>query len=564
MHRPISDAATALVLLMLASPPALGQGVITQWNFNGASPSTVPSIGSGSAVLIGGTSAVYSSGTASGGSTDTVATNNSAWNTQNYPSANSGSGTAGVQFDVSTIGLSSIVVRYDSRFNGNASRFTRVEYTTDGGSNWTASGTYEAGIGGGQWYNNRAIDLSGVAAANNNSQFGFRVVTIFDPNGSNYVAATPGTTYDTIGTIRYDAVTISSAWMWTGGSGTGLDVGANFSSATAPGTTGTVSFGNSANTTITAATGGTTLDQIIIRPAANAYLFSGSEILTLNAGLVNNSAQNQSFASPVTFGNQNQILSSSQITFSGLVRFRTALVLSGTGMTTFNGSVQFVSGTSATLRVGTGSALAGVGTIGTTSALIGVEVFPGGAIRAGDPNGSSVERTGTLTVCGNVTINSNATTNGIFRVEANRTGVNAAVSSILSVEAGGFLNLNPGAGNRFTIDVVNSANSLHFGETYVIQLAGVGGGALLKLNGQVIGGNATVESSNYILTSSFADFQGVSLTTNVTGTALFLTFTPVPEPEIALGIATGALGLFAFFRQRIELAFRYLCGTGSR
>jgi hypothetical protein len=44
---------------------------------------------------------------------------------------------------------------------------------------------------------------------NNNAQFAFRVVTIFDPNtGTQYTAAQSGSNYSTRGTLRYDLIEI--------------------------------------------------------------------------------------------------------------------------------------------------------------------------------------------------------------------------------------------------------------------------------------------------------------------------------------------------------------------
>jgi hypothetical protein len=52
------------------------------------------------------------------------------------------------------------------------------------------------------------LDLSSDANANNNAQFAFRVVTIFDPNTGQYTAAQSGSNYATRGTLRYDLIEI--------------------------------------------------------------------------------------------------------------------------------------------------------------------------------------------------------------------------------------------------------------------------------------------------------------------------------------------------------------------
>ncbi|MFX7980977.1 hypothetical protein ABTK42_19300, partial [Acinetobacter baumannii] len=72
--------------------------VVTQWNFNSPTPdnntatgTTVPSIGTGTASLVGGvTSPGFNSGV---GSSDPAAADNSGWQTSNYPASGSGNGT---------------------------------------------------------------------------------------------------------------------------------------------------------------------------------------------------------------------------------------------------------------------------------------------------------------------------------------------------------------------------------------------------------------------------------------------------------------------------------------
>jgi hypothetical protein len=98
---------------------------------------------------------------------------------------------------------------------------SRVEYTTDGGANWTRARVLEARRGD-SWHGNTdanggygalvELDLSGDSAVNNNAQFAFRVVTIFDPNTGQYTAANfpnnPNATYSPNGTLRYDLIEI--------------------------------------------------------------------------------------------------------------------------------------------------------------------------------------------------------------------------------------------------------------------------------------------------------------------------------------------------------------------
>lgn len=575
-------AALACAALTASADSVFGQGVVTQWRFNSNPPDSntttgtlSPNVGSGIVTTVGGTTTSFAGGLTDAGSTDTSASgDNSELSVSTFAAAGTGSGTRGVQFAVNTSGLSNLVFRFDQHFSADANRFVRVEYTTDG-ANWTSAGILAANLGlGNTRYNNRAVDLSGVTGSAN---FAVRLVSVFDPNGTDYVAASSSSTYGTTGTWRFDSVTLTRGHVWTGG---GADTslatggaGGNFGGAAAPGTTATVLFGTAAgsNTTVTTAPGGTTLDQVIFQTGAPSYTIAGDGLI-VNAGIVNNATNRQTISAPVNFGYSNRIQAGNggALTLGGSVLFTNFLVLDGAGTTALNGTVQGVTAVNPpttghparpTIRVALGATLAGVGTIGSSGATNTnhVEVFAGGAIRGGDPNGSAVERVGTLTVLGNVTVNSTATTNGILRVEASRNtattqpGNSNADSSVLSVTAGGILNLNPGSGNKFTIDLVNGPDALQLGETYIIQLAGVDAATNLQLNGSPIGGNVTIDPAHYAFTSSaFSAFNTVSLKTNSPGTGLYVTFTPVPVPEPAavLGIAGGVLALGAWRRRR--------------
>jgi len=137
--------------------------------------------------------------------------------TTDYPAQGQDSGLAGIVVSVPTTGYQNIVVKFDVRWSNTASKFLAVEYTTDGGVNWTRARVLEARRGD-RWHGNTEanggygalveLDLSGDANANNNAQFAFRVVTIFDPNTGQYTAAQSGSNYSTRGTLRYDLIEI--------------------------------------------------------------------------------------------------------------------------------------------------------------------------------------------------------------------------------------------------------------------------------------------------------------------------------------------------------------------
>lgn len=212
----------ASLVCMLATAVVANAAVITQWNFNSlvsdantATGVTTPAIGAGTASLIGGTTATFASGDASGGSTDTATGDDSGWNVTSFPAASTASGTAGVQFLVSTAGYQGITVTWDQRHSNSAARHVQLQYTINGTdwSNFTASGSGTDGglyIGttGDTWFNNRTADLTGLTTVNDNNSFGLRIVTVFDPaNNTSYVGS--GGAYATSGTMRFDMVTVS-------------------------------------------------------------------------------------------------------------------------------------------------------------------------------------------------------------------------------------------------------------------------------------------------------------------------------------------------------------------
>lgn len=203
---------------------AAGADVLTQWNFNSTPPdadfttgSLTPNIGVGTAANVGGTNSAFASGDTNGGSTDPVTgspTNDSGWQTSNYSPQGAGSGGAGIGFASSTLGYQNIIVSWDQRHSNTSSRFVQFQYSLDG-STFTSAGLAGDGIftgaSGDTWFNNRTVDLSGIAGAANNANFAFRIVAIFDPAGNSYVASNGGSSYAASGTWRFDMVTINGS-----------------------------------------------------------------------------------------------------------------------------------------------------------------------------------------------------------------------------------------------------------------------------------------------------------------------------------------------------------------
>jgi hypothetical protein len=194
--------------------------------------SPAPATGHGTALLFGGTGGGLGSGAASG--------SRGAWNTSGYPPQGTASGTRGVRFDVSTAGHSNIVVHFDHRASRTASRWARLDITTDGRTFqplWTNNGALSPP----DQLRNVRLDLRLVPGANNNPLFGFRVVSVFSPvafrenaksaefpGDSAYMraseeaaftpdAATGKGSYGMDGTWRFDNVTVTGVALdeWT-------------------------------------------------------------------------------------------------------------------------------------------------------------------------------------------------------------------------------------------------------------------------------------------------------------------------------------------------------------
>jgi endonuclease/exonuclease/phosphatase family metal-dependent hydrolase len=224
-----SDAGNFIVVVtnlagtITSAPPALltviasnQLSIIAQWNFNSTTPDanastgvTTPSIGSGSATLTGGTTATFAGGdtTLDAGSTD-----NSGWNTTAYPAATANNKTAGAQFDVSSVSRQNIVVTWSERVSNTGSKYTRLQYTTNG----TAFVDFPTAVsvGAATTFEPRTNNLAALPGVNNNPNFAFRLVAEFESTAAgtanaNYVGANG--TYGTAGTTRFDMVTVSGS-----------------------------------------------------------------------------------------------------------------------------------------------------------------------------------------------------------------------------------------------------------------------------------------------------------------------------------------------------------------
>jgi len=183
--------------------------LIAQWNFNG---SQAPSYGQGTAALIGGATATF----ATGCTNDPADSGNTAWNTTHYPSQGTNNRTAGVQFNVSTLGYSEISIRWDQRVTSSASKYCRLQYSTDGVNflDFLTPVVAQEVSSSSSYFEPQTNSLAFDPGVNDNPNFTFRIVSEFESTALGYGAdeyvTTYGTnSYRTTGTIRFDMLTVS-------------------------------------------------------------------------------------------------------------------------------------------------------------------------------------------------------------------------------------------------------------------------------------------------------------------------------------------------------------------
>lgn len=239
----------ALSLALCTLTASQAQTTITLWDFNNIVPgnlaSAIPSTGSGTVLLVGGattpisgSSGSGSSGSGSADSSDPTAATNLAFQTTTYPDQGQNNQTAGVQFNVSTAGYENIMFSFDIRLSNTSSRWVQIQYTLNG-STWLnlatptrIGGMADNSVGDG-WTNLNQFDFSSISGANDNVNFGVRVVSSyssipftivntgvsFGANEAYEPARNPSSGTSSIyggGTMRYDMVTFEGSAIVTG------------------------------------------------------------------------------------------------------------------------------------------------------------------------------------------------------------------------------------------------------------------------------------------------------------------------------------------------------------
>jgi hypothetical protein len=231
-----------IVMLSLNAANASAD-TITQWSFNVNAPGTnnspVPSTGTGTAQMVGMTNNIHAgdfpnayNGSMTVVSSDPATVPDLSWRVrgiQDAPNSNNGwSGTtshlSGAQFKTSTVGYKNIQVSFDINATDGSPRYAQFQYTLDGISFNSFGPLFDFEPTNDAWANGLSRNLSSIPGANNNPNFGFKIVSAFspveftDPNGFHPAntafqradADPAGNAYDgSRGNYRFDMVTFS-------------------------------------------------------------------------------------------------------------------------------------------------------------------------------------------------------------------------------------------------------------------------------------------------------------------------------------------------------------------
>lgn len=219
----------------LAASLTAHAATVRQWDFNSVEFDTPgigtlrPTDGIGyPAESTGGVAAQFGQVSVISGSSDPNTLDNSHWRlgsvagSGGFPVATNANKTAGAQFRINTSGYQNIQLSWDQENSATASRYWRIQYTLNG-TDWLDSthvvtanpiGNPNPDTSTPTWQLGLTADLSAITGANNNPDFGIRLVSEFEDTatgaGTNaYVANRLTSNYGTAGTLWLDMVTIT-------------------------------------------------------------------------------------------------------------------------------------------------------------------------------------------------------------------------------------------------------------------------------------------------------------------------------------------------------------------
>jgi hypothetical protein len=208
---------------------------VKQWDFNSVifdiptSGTVRPVDGLGfPAESSSGISVQFGQVSVASGSTDPNTLDNSHWRLGSvagvggFPTATNANKTAGAQFRANTSGYGNIQLTWDQENSATASRYWRLQYTTNG-TDWQDSalvvtanhiGTPNPETDTPTWQLSLTTNLSALPGTSDNLDFGVRLVSEFEAtatgSGTNaYVGNRTNTTYSVNGTFWLDMVTVT-------------------------------------------------------------------------------------------------------------------------------------------------------------------------------------------------------------------------------------------------------------------------------------------------------------------------------------------------------------------
>jgi hypothetical protein len=166
-------------VLAVASGAAGAEWAIAAWDFNSVTPDSSvttgtlePAKGWGSLGRVGGVRDSFGSGY---GSSDPAVTDNSDWRLSGWPAQGTGNKLHGIEIRINTLGWQPLRLEWDQYVSAAASRYWRVQYTTDGVT-WRDGPVLAAAPE--VWTHGLSVDLSWVLGGADNPRFGLRLSAV--------------------------------------------------------------------------------------------------------------------------------------------------------------------------------------------------------------------------------------------------------------------------------------------------------------------------------------------------------------------------------------------------
>jgi len=206
---------------------------ITSWTFDpflGTTSNPSPNIGVGTASIVnlGGGTVTPGARTGMAGTGCGPQSGVTAWAFEPFDPG-SFNESNGAQFNSSTLGYQNITFTWDQRWSNTAANTVRLQYTTDGstwvsftmtGANTTfcngsinGNGCFEANLVGDE-YRRTSVNFSAILAANNNPNFGVRLLAShYQATGQFRQVSTPALVANPLGTWRFDNVSFNGTLL---------------------------------------------------------------------------------------------------------------------------------------------------------------------------------------------------------------------------------------------------------------------------------------------------------------------------------------------------------------